>query len=96
MSNSGLISRLARVLDEYEAGRLSSEQVRKEFEFHMDGLEKVGLAVIHASRDLTHRLVGAHCWDGAQEFIDRDRVRTVIGELRRFVNGLPRDAEVCQ
>lgn len=89
MSNSGLISRIRDTLDEYEAGRLSPEQVERAFEYHMDGVEGVGLPVIHQARDLTHRLVMAHMSDGLEEFIDAGEVSQVLADMRRFLDSLP-------
>jgi hypothetical protein len=89
MSNSGLIARMQHVLDEYEAGRLTSEAVEKSIEFHMQGLEQIGRSAVGTARDLSHRLVVSHMSDGEQEFIDAEKISTVIAEFRQFLKSLP-------
>ena len=74
---------------EYEADRMSSEQVQRFIEFQMEGLERIGLREIHAARELTHRLVSAHFSDGVEEFIDVEQVRILLSDLRRFLRSLP-------
>jgi hypothetical protein len=76
-------------VDEYEARRLSSEQLERLIESHMEGLERIGLRQVHQSRELTHRLVAAHFSDGVQEFMDVERVPVVLADLRRFLRSLP-------
>jgi hypothetical protein len=89
MANVSLVSRMLHAVDEYEAGRLSSEQVERLIESHMEGLERIGLQEVHKSRSLTHRLVSAHCFDGVEEFMDVEQVKVVVAELRRFLRSLP-------
>jgi hypothetical protein len=93
MSNLGLINRMQHVLDEYEAGLLSSEQVEWALEFHMRGIEGVGLSVIDYSRDLAYRLVASHRSDGMEDFIDTKSVSEVLFELRLFLRTLPDGAD---
>ncbi len=95
MAIASLISRMLHAVDEYEAGRLSSEQVERFIESHMEGLERIGLREVHESRRLCHRLVVAHCSVGEEEFIDTEQVSVVVAELRRFLRSLPggQDAE---
>jgi hypothetical protein len=95
MANASLIGRMLHAVDEYEAGRLSSEKVERLIESHIEGLERIGLRQIHESRSLTHRLVTAHFSDGMEEFIDVEQVPGVVADLRRFLRSLPdgQDAE---
>ncbi len=89
MSNASLIGRMMHAVDEYEEGRLSSEQVERFIEFHMEGLERIGLREVHESRSLTHRLVSAHCFNGVEEFMNVEQVPVVVADLRRFLLSLP-------
>jgi len=89
MSNAALIGRMQHVLDEYEAGRLQPIVVEDAIESHMQGLEKIDSNTIHASRQLTYRLVVSHMSDGEQEFIDREKVASVLSDLRQFLSSLP-------
>jgi hypothetical protein len=89
MANASLIGRMLHVVDEYEAGRLSSEQVERLIESHREGLERIGLREVHAARTLCYRLVVAHCSVGEEEFIDAEQVSVVVAELRRFLRSLP-------
>src|SRR5437899_1068201 len=89
MANASLISRMLHAVDEYEAGRLSSEQVERLIESHLEGLERIGLREVHESRTLCHRLVVAHCSVGEEEFIDAEEVSVVVADLRRFLRSLP-------
>ena len=95
MANATLIARMLRAVDEYTAGRLSSEQVERAIEFHMAGLERIGLREVHESRTLCHRLVVAHSSVGEEEFIEAEQVGAVVAELRQFLRSLPdgQDAE---
>ena len=85
---------MLRVLDEYEAGNLSSEQVERALDFHMHGLECVGLSAIDRSRDLAHRLVASHLSDGVEEYIDTEVTSEVVSEMRLFLRSLPGGAGV--
>jgi hypothetical protein len=58
MSNPGLIARRQHALDEYEAGRLSPGQVERALEFHLRGVEGVGLSAVNRSRD---QVSSNHC-----------------------------------
>jgi len=91
MSNTSLIKRSLQILDEYETGHQSPEQAEGAIEFQMQAMEGIGLAEIQHSRSLTYRLVAAHFSDGLEEFIDTERVATVVSELRQFLSGLPAD-----
>jgi hypothetical protein len=95
MANESLIGRMLHAVDEYQAGRLSSEQVGRFIESHMEGLERIGLREVHESRTLCYRLVVARCSVGEEEFIDAEQVSVVVAELRRFLRSLPdgQDAE---
>ena len=95
MANASLISRMLHTVDEYEAGRMSSEQVERFIEPHMQGLERIGLREVHESRNLCYRLVVAHCSVGEEEFIDVEQVSVVVADLRLFLRSLPdgQDAE---
>ena len=89
MANVSLIGRMLHAIDEYEAGRLSTEQVERFIEFHMGGLERIGLREVRESRNLCHRLVAAHCLVGEEEFIGAEQVSGVVSEMRRFLRSLP-------
>ena len=90
MSNTSLVSRMRHILDDYEAGRLSSEQVERAFEYHMEGIEGIGLHAVHQHLcDLTHRLVTAHMSDDLDEFIDAEEVYQVLSDMRQFLDSLP-------
>ena len=95
MANASLIGRMLRAIDAYEAGRLSTQQVERFIEFHMGGLERIGLREVRESRSLCHRLVVAHGSVGEEEFIDAEQVSVVVSEMRRFLRSLPdgQDAE---
>lgn len=80
---------MLRVVDDYEAGRISPEQVENSLESHMQALEGIGLSSIHQTRTFSHRLVSAHLSDGEMEFKDDERVEAVIAELRTFIRSLP-------
>jgi hypothetical protein len=81
------------VLDEYEAGRLSPEQVESAIESHIQGVEGIGLPAIHEARDLTYRLVIAHVSVAMEEFIDAEEVSQVLSDMRRFLCSLPGGAD---
>lgn len=89
MANASLIGRMLHAVDEYEAGLLSSEQVERFIESHMEGLERIGLRQVHESRTVCYRLLVAHCSVGEEEFIDAEQVSVVVAELRRFLRSLP-------
>ncbi len=89
MANAGLIGRMEHLLDEYEAGRLTPEEVETAIESHMQGLEKIDSAVIHASRQLTYRLTVSHMSDGETDFIDSEKVSAVMSDFRQFLRSLP-------
>lgn len=89
MANASLVDRMLHVVDDYEAGRLSSEEVDRAIAFHMAGLERIGLREVHESRTLCHRLLVAHCFVGDEEFIDATEVGVVVAEMRRFLRSLP-------
>jgi hypothetical protein len=89
MANSDLIASMLRVVDDYEAGRISPEEVERALEFHMQALERIGLPSIHEVRTFAHRLVAAHLSDGQMEFKDDERVQSVLDELRGFLRSLP-------
>src|SRR5262245_41152962 len=88
MANASLVGRMLHAVDEYDAGRLSSEQLERFIESHIEGLERIGVRELHESRSLCHRLVVAHCSVGEEEFIDAEQVSVVIAELRRFLRSL--------
>jgi len=77
------------IVDDYEAERVSPEEVESSLESRMQALEGIGLPRIHQMRAFTHRLVSAHLSDGEMEFKDDERVETVICELRDFLRSLP-------
>ena len=89
MANAPLIRTMLRAVGEYEAGRLSSEQLEQLVESHMEGLERIGLRQVHESHSLTHRLVRAHFSVGMEDFIDSEQVPVVVADLRRFLRSLP-------
>jgi hypothetical protein len=89
MANVSLIGRMLHAIDEYEAGRLSTEQVEQFIEFHIGGLERIGLREVRESRNLCHRLVDAHCSVGEEKFIGDEQVSGVVSEMRRFLRSLP-------
>lgn len=95
MANASLIGRMLHTVDEYEGGQLSSEEVERAIESHMEGLERIGLLQIHEARFLTSRLVSAHCFVGEEEFMDVEQMPVVVADLRRFLRSLPdgQDAE---
>ena len=89
MANSDIVRRMLRLIDDHEAGRLTSSDVEREVEQHMRALEKIDLREIHQSRDLTHRLVTAWFNDGDERFgADEDAV-SVREEMRKFFRSLP-------
>jgi hypothetical protein len=89
MANASLISRMLHTVDEYEAGRMSSEHLERFIESHMEGLERIGLREVHESRSLSRRLVEAHCFVGEEEFINVEQVSVVVADMRRFLRSLP-------
>lgn len=88
MGNATIIRRMLAVIDEYEAGRLSPEQVEELVESYIGALERIGLQQVHQSRDLTNRLVIAELSDESDAFIDMKHV-PVVADLRRFLRSLP-------
>ena len=95
MANASLIGRMLHAVDEYEARRLSAQQVERSIEFHMGELERIGLREVRESRNLCYRLVVAECSVGEHELIDAEQVSGVVSEMRRFLRSLPdgQDAE---
>ncbi len=91
MSNVSIISRMATIVDDYEAGILSPEQLEMGVSFSMDALEHVDLATIHVARSLSQRLVGSHFWSGDEEFKNEDEVISVLRDLRELFRKLPRE-----
>lgn len=89
MASADLIDRMHWILDEFEAGRLSSAQVESAIEFQMQGLEGIDLSTIHASRDLTYRLVTARFSDGMEEFGTDEEAAAVVACIRDFLRTLP-------
>jgi hypothetical protein len=89
MANSNIIASMLRIVDDYEASRLSPEDVQKSLGSHMQALEGVELTSIHTMRGFTHRLVSAHIVDDEMEFKDDERVQTVLAEMRSFLHALP-------
>jgi hypothetical protein len=89
MANSDIITSMLRTLDDYEASRISPEEVEKSLESHMQALEGIALPSIHRVRTFAHRLVAAHLTDGEIEFKDDERVQTVLADLRGFLRSIP-------
>jgi hypothetical protein len=89
MANAGLIDRMLRLLDEYEAGRLSPAQVERGIEFHMGGLERIGLREVHEAHNVVHRLASADLSDGVEEFINVEEAEAAVTALRRSLRSLP-------
>lgn len=89
MANSDIIASMLRVVDDYESGHLSPDEVEKSLEFHMQALEGIALRNIHMTRTFAHRLVAAHLSDGSMEFRDAERTATVLAELRDLLRSLP-------
>lgn len=79
---------MLRIVDDYEAKRVSPEEVESSLESRMQALEGLGLSSIHQMRAFTHRLVSAHLSNGEMEFRDDERVETVLYELRGFLRSL--------
>lgn len=89
MSNIDLIARMSQVLDEYEAGRLSSLKVERAIQAYIGSMEGIDLRTIHQSGDLTFRLVSALPPEEAVGFIGTEDVHAVLYDLRRFLRSLP-------
>jgi hypothetical protein len=89
MANSDVIASMLRIVDDYEASRISPEEIERSLEFHMQALEGIRLPSIHEVRSFTHRLVAAHLSDGELEFKDDERIDSVLAELREFLRSLP-------
>jgi hypothetical protein len=51
MVNSDIVRRILQIIGDHESGRLTSSDVAREIETHMQALEKIGLDEIRESRD---------------------------------------------
>jgi hypothetical protein len=89
MSNAALIGRMQHLLDEYEAGRLTPTALETAIQSHMQGLEKIDLETIRASRHPTYRLTVSHMSVGEEEFIDTEKESSVLSDFRQFLRSLP-------
>ena len=89
MANSDIVRRMVRIIDDHEAGRISSSDVEREIENHMKALEKIGLSEIHESRDLTYRLVKSWVCHGNDEFGVEENTASVHEAMRQFFRALP-------
>jgi hypothetical protein len=89
MANSDVVRRMLQIIDDHEDGRITSSDVEREIENHMQALEKVDLRKIHESRDLTHRLVTAWFCDGDEQFGAEADAASVREEMRKFLRSLP-------
>lgn len=95
MANSDVVRRMLQIIDDHEAGRVTSSDVEREIENHMQALEKIGLDEIRESRDLTHRLVYSWFTDGDVDFGDEEDAAAIRNEMRNFFRSLP-DAKVAE
>ena len=92
MANSDIVRRMLRMIDDHEAGRITSSDVERVIEDHMQSLEKIGLTEIRESRELTARLVYSRFTDADVDFGDKKDAADIREEMRRFFRSLP-DAE---
>jgi hypothetical protein len=93
MANASLISRMQRILDEYESGLITPTEVERAIEFHMQGMDRIDLATVRASRRLSYRLVTAHLSDGETDFKDAEVVSSVLRDFGRFIQSLPTEGD---
>ncbi len=89
MANRDIILRMHQLLDAYEAGEMSPEQVEKSVQFHMEALERLPYKRIKEADSLCHRLVTVHMLMGEEEFISPEEVRDVLKQFRAFLSALP-------
>jgi hypothetical protein len=80
---------MLQIVDDHEAGRITSSEVEHEIENHMQAMERIGLPEIHQSRNLTYRLVTSWFTDGDEEFGVEEDVAEVRVKMRDFFRSLP-------
>ena len=93
MANSDIVRRMRQIIDDHEAGRITSSDVEREIEKHMQALEGIGLPEIHESRNLTYRLVTSWFNDGDEQYGNEEDVADVRAKMRDFFRALP-DANI--
>ena len=89
MSNDGLKQRMLDLIDSFQRGEVTQERFERQFDFYVEGLERVTLTTCRLARDLSGRLVRAHFWEGETEFGTPEEAAIVADEIRRFVSQLP-------
>jgi len=89
MANVHIIQRMMQIVDNHELGHITSQDVEREIESHMQALEKITLVEIRDSRQLTYRLALAHFSSGDIEYGSEESAATIRSELRDFLQSLP-------
>ena len=69
------------VLNHYEAGKLSPDQVEESLQFHLDALEGIGSKEDRKLNDLTYRLVVADMSEGEEQFVDGETVTLGFAQI---------------
>ena len=89
MSNDGLKQRMLDLIDSFQRGEVTPGCFERQFNFYVEGLDRVTLSTWHLARSLSGRLVRAHFWEGETEFGTPEEAAFVVDEIRRFVSQLP-------
>jgi hypothetical protein len=89
MANSDIVWRMLQIIDDHEAGRITSSEAEHEIENHMQAMERIGLPEIHQSRNLTYRLVTSWFRDGDEEYGVEEDAADVRAKMRDFLRSLP-------
>lgn len=95
MANADVVARMNRLLDAYEKGELRAEEVERGIQFLMEALEELPYQKIKDADHLCCRWVSADLCDGGEQFIDSQRVATVMLDFRTFIASLPRRRKVA-
>jgi hypothetical protein len=87
MSNSSIISRLQRVLDDYALGIHSSNEVATLSEASMTALESTTIQDIQQARSFCDQLIECDYWTD-EGFIPAEPRSAIIQEFHEFLNAL--------
>jgi hypothetical protein len=93
MAHSDIVRRMLQIIDDHEAGRITSSDVERGIENHMQAMEGIGLPEIHESRNLTYRLVISWFNNGDEQYGNEEDAAGVRAKMRDFFRALP-DAHV--
>lgn len=88
MANASIISRIQKLIHEYESGALSLHQLTQQLDFLGSAIEKLPFADYKRLQQISQRLeVQAQYADERCEF--EARVADLLAELRRWIADVP-------